>query len=306
MSEIIVPSIGMSGEFRAILRDENMAVVYDSGWHSNRIVDNGLIICHQYTFCNRAYIGDDGTATSDLQTALTNEIGYQSSYLSTTAGPTPTAPNYERYCTYGWRFEAGNGTGTIREIGVGYTSTGNRLFARHVLGVPIPKASNQSLDVFYRLIKWPKLTATTGVTTFGGITYDYSILPLYVQYPPSVTSHNYAFAASSLEQYYRGYTGGAGAITDQNPLGSSLGQCSLVFNGAGGFSGYRDWGMFFNLAYAGSPDYVRSIKWQMLDTTVYGQITFTQQAGQPNPGEGIPKTNTEELTINMRFVSGRH
>ena len=163
-----VPHISFRGEYRAILRNEDESIVYDSGWERNLITTLGEnLYSHEVNFSNwytNCIIGSSGATPQYTDTVMgallaktTNILSNDPVSNSYNAG----ANDYERYVTRTWRFGSGIGTGTVAEMGLGVTGSSNYLFSHHLLDTPIVKASNQSLDVSYRFTIWPSLIVTT-------------------------------------------------------------------------------------------------------------------------------------------------
>ena len=70
------------------------------------------------------------------------------------------------------RFIAGVATGTIREFGVSPDTGDVNVFNRTAISPAISKASDEVLDVSYRLTLWPELNDLNGTVTIDGETYD--------------------------------------------------------------------------------------------------------------------------------------
>lgn len=294
---------GLSGEFRAVLRDPDGSIVYDSGWGSNLITDLGLTLFGTgwSTYC---YIGSGSATPSVSDTAMGNQLYAQSQRIGATQDAV-TGPNYERRATRTYRYYAGQGTGTIAEVGMGSNpNSSGALFCRHLLTPAIVKSANQTLDVTYAFTKWPDLVDVTGTAVISGITYDWVASPYYVTTPVSDSTNFNPTAPTSLNQYYQSYSGARAGLTDTAPSGSALGggdPSGTVYD-----SGFCEFDVHYGLTVGNGTDYLRTFLLQMLDTQMKTQVEFTQQAGQPNPGEGVPKDNTEEADMKFRFTWGRH
>ena len=136
------PKIGIGGEFRAVLRNPDESIAYDSGWGDNLITNLGLTMFSSldglvpFSYC---YIGNSTAAPAVGQTTMPSLLASVAPSTQTPTNSTNVGtPNYERFATKTWRFGAGVGTGTIQDMGVGATSTSvGGLFARHLLTVPI-------------------------------------------------------------------------------------------------------------------------------------------------------------------------
>lgn len=308
LGQIHAGSIG--GEFRAILSNPDGSIAYDSGWEHNRIVDNGMLL-YGSTGNVMVYnaIGDDGTATTDGMTALGNSLAWSNSPIASTNSPRPIAgPNYEYWTTKQYRYGAGSGTGTIREMSMGAAINGTDIFCRHVLLTPIVKSSVQTLDVYYKFTVWPSLIEQTGTTTIDSIDYDWASSNYDLDTTGSASSMVNGGAPTTAASTYHGvYSGAKAGQLDAAPSGSLLGagtNGTVLIDDNG--EGYCDWQVHFGLTVGDGVNYLRTFTHRGNNTVTKRQTEFTQQAGQPNPGEGIPKDNTEEITMYYRYTWSRH
>jgi len=123
------------------------------------------------------YIGSSGATPQYTDTAMGALLG-NSGTVTVSDGPYNGfaeygSPNYERYQTKTYRFNADVGTGTVRECGVGTNAASNYLFSHHLLAVPIVKTANNILDVSYRFTVWPSLIETTqSPILIDGVNYE--------------------------------------------------------------------------------------------------------------------------------------
>lgn len=303
----------LSGEFRAILYNSDGSVAHDSGWDSNRILNRGLVqygaaITSANAWYSMCVIGSGGGATDDSMSSLESYLAEEGPTILNESGPIPTAPNYEFYSTRGYRFDPGQGTGTIREMGMsGYPNTGN-LFCRHLLATPIVKSETQYLDIFYRLTVWPSLLTESGQVTIDGIIYDWESSHYNLVNNSGNDSSVFALGGAptfNTNDYYV-YPGAAAGLEDAKPVGSNLGTMagsSGVVDDSG--SGFNEWTVSYPLTLGNGVDYCRTFIHRSGAVRLNKQTQFTQIAGQPNPGEGIPKDNTEEMTMSWRYTWGR-
>ena len=168
---------GHSGEIRLILREVDETVVYDSGWFDNLITNNGLVnMGDDASWSFRCNLGSDATAP-----AFTDSSLYAWMDDATMTDPVlslaPVAPDYEYSITKVCRFQVGEATGTIREIGFNshVASSNTDMSIRALVSPPVVKAANQVLDVYYKVTVWPDTVDRTGTVTIDSISYDYIV-----------------------------------------------------------------------------------------------------------------------------------
>ena len=303
------PKFGIGGEFRAVLRNPDESIAYDSGWGDNLITDLGLTLYSELTtgfpfsFC---YIGNSATAAAVGQTAMPSFLAAISGSTQTPSQSTNVgAPNYERYATRTWRFGAGVGTNTIQDMGVGSTSNSVAgLFARHLLTVPIVKAANQSLDVSYRFTVWPSLIESElNSVLIGGVNYTCktSLYDLTYSNTNIFSEIGTLFASSGYFTVYNGVKAtptGAAPSGTTGTVGGSRTQTNLV-------GAQMDITNFYGLNIANTANNIlRTATFRLSNGSFYAQTEFTAEDG-PGIGEGIPKDLEHELTLRWRLNWGR-
>jgi len=290
---------GIQGEGRCILYDANMNIKYDSGWFRNLIVDTGLDMVgtrgtNQLNL--QTYIGSGTSTTGPLMTAMQTHLAQ-----SNTGAPgngtqvAGIAPDYEYSEISARRFIAGVGTGTIGEIGTGISidDTGTQIFNRVKLTVPIVKAADQVLDVFFRITIWPPATVDiTGTATVDGIGYDVKTRGL--AYPVSTF---FSGAWSGLYGYdtgqtiWRAFDGDLGLITANTPAGTYGDGQGTMYTSAYGPPGSKTLTIGFQ---AELDDW---IPWSLLGIrTLTGACNHFRWQTQFNAtvgGARIPKDNTQ-------------
>ena len=302
------PKFGISGEFRAVLRNPDESIVYDSGWGDNLITDLGLIIWSDldpaYPF-SRCYIGDSATTPAVGQTAMPSFLASITSPTQTPASSTNAgAPNYERYATKTWRFGAGVGTGLVQDMGIGSTTNSvGGLFARHVLTVPINKLANQTLDVSYRFTVWPSLIESElNSVLIGGVNYPCQTR-LYDLTYVNTNIFNEIGQNNGSSAYRICYNGVKAAPTAIAPSGTTAGaQYGGNYNQVGAQS---DFLLFYGLNDGNTSNNILRTATARIDPGLFRmQTEFTAEDG-PGIGEGIPKDNEHELTLQWRLNWGR-
>jgi hypothetical protein len=309
---IVTGKTGFSGEGRAILYDENMKILVDTGWSDNLITDNGLDLLHQGGAFNRFYIGSGATAPTVSDTEM-------QSYLPGGQSNTPGAgdnvesgvlggPDYEYWKIRSRRFAAGIGTGTVAEIGMGKSTdnTGTDIFNRIVLGVPIVKGAQNILDVLFRLTVWPPvITTQAGTSVIAGITYDTVTLgSIYTSASFMDGGSAFSTIAATGVQRWSAFDGLIGTVEgapagDDGPM---IGAINTAIYVPGDYfidvTADADIGGFVT-----ATDVIRCIKGSMVHFEF--QTEYTEAAGEPNPGDPIPKDSTEIADLTWRIGWGR-
>jgi hypothetical protein len=302
------PHLGFSGEYRAVLRNEDGSLAHDSGWEPNLITTRGeFLYSHHVAFqfwFNDCHIGDGATAPDITDTELTSWLAQSTSVVNTDpAGNSAggVGPNYERWVTKTYRFGAGVGDGTIREMGLGIsTSTASYLFSHHLLTAPIVKGPGQTLDVSYRFTIWPSLIETEALSVLiGGVNYDCltSFYDLTNIAASSFSEYNVATVGSSYT-----YDGIKAGPEDTEPAGNQSSQDGVETvntNGTGVFNVQ----VFYALGSGNTAtNEVRTATIRM-NNAFHIQTQFTAIDG-PNIGGGIPKDAEKEMTLNYQMTWG--
>jgi len=310
----LIQRVGVGGDFRFLKYNCMGQLNYDSGWQPNRIMNIGLddiggLSLYAYPMYFSAYVGTSSAANVDSMVQLTSMIGSSVNYNSGSAW-LAGAPNYQKYHQQGYRFGPGNGTGLLQEVGV-HPNDPDNMFARHLISPAINKASDETLDVYYRYAMFPDLTDAVGTVVIDGFTYDYIARPCNVDQDNGFSKNSGIGNPASFRAVYtpQGYVydGLLTTITEANPAGAS--QSGFGDPPGGGSNGvytagtnYRDHTYYYNLdgGNIGSGLGIRSI---VLGTNWYDtQIQFIRQGGG---SERIPKDNTKVLTVNYRTSWGR-
>lgn len=295
------------GEFKAILYNPDGSIAVETDWNSNQIVANGMIIygtSSWYQFCT---IGSNGTGPGTGDTGIGSLLG---TGVSSSTNPLsfsdyprpPVAPNYERYSVKKWRFNAGNGTGTVAEFTISAGNNGTNIFCRHTLPVPIVKSAQQVLDVFYRFYTYPDLVVKTGQVVIDGITYNWETSYYNVQY-----YNNSTFALGGLDvsapYLFVVYDGAKAALLDTAPSGNSANGAVQVNvqNGSGYIDSRFDIGLDQCNTSTGKIKVVAFNDRQKRRL----QCTFSAVDG-PDIGGGIPKTEIKIMSLTFKYSWARY
>lgn len=279
-------------------------MVYDTGWFDNLILNTGLTELGYNNPCNNFHVGSSSTAVDVTQTALQGWLAKHSSSPISDVNASSGAPNYILDTIRAKRFDAGVGTGTIREFGVSRGTGNSNLVVRQLVSPEFVKASDQILDVYWRFYCYPTLTDTTGQITITEdgtpVTYDYTsraseldsttaIQPL-VGFQPFLSANAHPV-----------YAGDIGSITG-TPSGTPYSAENIPTIDTQG-QGYIDYHLVWNVNQGNAPGGIRSAKSTFYQVSAIGaQIRYENAVG----GATIPKDNTKKLTLNFRRTWARH
>lgn len=177
------PVVGMTtrikGEIRLVRYNAMGQVNLDTGWKPNLWLNQGLDnwATQSDTMFNYFALGDGATAPAITDTQLAGTYLGSSNSNNGTADTASFAgaPNYEQSTTRNRRFGPGVATGTIREVVMSNTSgnPGTAISIRALVSPVVTKASDETLDVFYKWTCFPQLADATGSVVIDSLTYDY-------------------------------------------------------------------------------------------------------------------------------------
>jgi hypothetical protein len=214
-----------------------------------------------------------------------------------------TSSPYEIWETRAFRFNAGTGTGTIREFGLTDQYGNSQMSMRTLISPAVVKAADQVLDVYYKFWIYQDITDTTGVVSIAGEDYNYIVRG---------DTMGVAANRSTLTEFRvdtdtfatKAYTGDLGPVTGNpsSPIGI-YDYASITEIGNG--SGYHDYTLKWALDDGNDPLGIRSIHFDHgfngISSTGY-QCSFSRVSD----GARIPKDNTKELTFTFRMNWARH
>jgi hypothetical protein len=285
-----------------------MNLVKDTGWHKNLILNNGLDkLWSSSNFLNWFSIGTGTSAPSPTETTLQTPIAVSADTgVGNGINVAAIAPDWEYSQTKSKRFFAGNGVGLVTEVGGGYSATmGQNLFNRLLLPIPVNKGVDNVLDVILRLTIWPDLTDHDSTAVFKGITYDTITRVSVVGSYTGADAWSPFVIVDSGSITWTAYPGAIGDI-ENVPTGTRVNGGS----GAGWSSEtYVNGNYYRDIRYgAGLNDWVigSGIRCLVGDLGLLNlQTQFTEATGQPNPGDAVPKDNTEIMDFAWRYTWGR-
>jgi hypothetical protein len=296
---------GVRGQYKCILRDEMGRAVYESDWKDNTILDTGLPTLREGNWALYHHIGDDATAPTTSQTALLGWLASTQTSIGSDQNVQNGASDYSFYTIRGRRFNAGQGTGTIRELGIGDAGgqSNGDMMVRTLVEPAIPKAADQVLDTYYQFIIYPQLTDVTSQVTIDGELYDYTLRPMSIQ------NHLYAMNAIGFS------TGNTmllypdpavlGTI-EQGPQGASY-----VNPNAFGSNTYDDpnaiigeWNIGLNNG--NIVDGIRCVAFPLSYGSTFSRTWIQGIFSRNSDGETIAKDNTQTLQFKARIAWDRY
>ena len=298
------PSLGMGGEFKCILRDANGRFLYETPWMPNLITDYGIARMNSW-LANNGYffIGNSSQTPAFTDTQLIGYLGASNTQADADFHSTNSAPNWEFYTIKSKRFNAGVGTGTIREVGIGASGaqTNNTMFVRALITPEIEKSLDQVLDVYYRFYIWPDLIDKTGQITVDGELYNWTQRWSDIDAPNKSTYSNASFNTSVAMLAYDGVIG---AITG-TPAGSlELGGYPSLVTGP---AQARDCIAWLSLD-QGNTIGATGIRSAVISTTYGPSVRLKMQTNfsRDSDGAGLFKDNTQTMSFEWRISWSRH
>ena len=304
---INLPRMKAGGEFRLMTYepyrndDIGLIVADDTDWFDNLVLDNALIqMTTQNQWANRFHIGDSSTPPSITNTVLFGWLAVNSASLSD-QNLNLGSPNYQGQTTRGRRFNAGVGTGTIREIGVTQESTNTNMSIRALVTPEITKATPQILDAYYRYTCWPSLVAGTGTTSIFGEDYDYTVQMGAIE---DLTSVFDQYVPDPSASRHTVYDGDIGPITGL-PTGDSSNASTLEITSQG--SGFCNYTVTFGVDQGNVAGGIRSIASRIVGGATTGEDPRIQvEFRRVSDDAAIPKDATREISFDLGITWDRH
>lgn len=312
----------LAGQFRIVVRrEQDNSVRLDTGWFNNTILDqgmnrvgngNGTNVPGWQFFADRIMVGSGTTPPDVTQTSMANHIATSSTDSGLGYVEQLGAPSYGQRAVLSKRFAAGVGTGTWREIGVGWAT--NTPFARTLIvdseGNPfdLVKGASDVVDTFYAIIYYPHLddveftfncsgtthTGTSRASNIGvyGWSFFYCCNPFYTLSMQNGIGWGYSYGPGNT----------LGAVTSK-PSGGVSGSLSEIWDYAWSFSAsayipdsyYKD--TTGGTGLTGGNLAGGFCGWMTLD---FGGVT--QQLWTP----AIPKDSTKSINITKRMRWARY
>jgi len=296
---------GISGEYRMIVTKPDGST-FDTGWFDNLILNQGLDRIGNgglnpiFQFCR---VGTGTSTPVVTQTSLDAQIAASNSIGAATSTANSGSPLYETTLVNTCVFTQGSVVGNITEVGIGWATTGSTLFSRALildnLGAPtsITLTAIDQLTVYYRVRIVPPLTDYTGSVVIASTTYNYTSRVASVGSFGNVQwifTYDYFSSPGASATYAAGST--LGAITAYGPTGTQSGATGSVSNGTytnGNY--YKDSTWSWSITQGNATGGIQAIRFSWGQT--YQPFGFQIRFDTP-----IPKTNTNVLTLVMRFT----
>lgn len=293
----------LSGEYRVnVVRSDGS--VEDTGWMKNLVLDAGLdYIGTGSSWLAYCKVGTGSTTPAVGQTSLAVFLASNSS--SSTNVYNIGASTYAGRYDVTYTFNLGAVVGNITELGAGWNSASSGgLFSRALIvdgaGVPtsLSVTSADQLIVFYRLTCTPELTDATYNVTISGVVYSVTARASGVGgFLNHVSDWVSAFWGTISGDVSSFATQTLGAVTSV-PAGTNYsGTASVSYASYTNGNFYRDATITLAPAICNPPGGIGSlvISWGSYNYNEY-QYSFTPV---------IPKDNTKQLVLTVRYIWGR-
>lgn len=309
-TEIETPTgrVGMSGQYKLIVRHHDGTVKRETPWFDNIITDAGL---NQLGLSSASTSGCAiGTGTA-VPLASNTSLQVLGAY-TTQGGPgslaetAQTSAPYFLTITTVYRFAVGQLAGNYSEVGVGWTST--NMFSRALIvdavGAPttITVGSTEQLDVVYQLRSYfPTADASTSIV-ISGVTYaitgraaevtstSYGITGIragYVSYP---------YDAGTAAAAFSGSIGSiTGAPSGNSARAASTGVESSYSNNSFEKSSTVSWGLTEGNLPSAAP----------IKSVLFRSYALGGMCPQYEFTPGILKDNTKTLSLTYKIGWGR-
>jgi hypothetical protein len=305
--------VALSGEYRLVINRGGIEI--DTGWFKNVILNQGLnqLGTDNAVLAGYARVGTGTTAPTVTNTELEAQVAVSESGPASSTVVNSGSPNYSTLITYRYNFTQGAVVGNISEVGVGWATTGATLFSRALIvdntGTPttITLLPIDQLIIYYRLNASQPLTDTTTAVTISSVSYPYTIRTAYAgNYASSGITFQYGYAWSKLTNSSSVYLYGDDAAL--GPITGTLSGTLIAASGNGGFTFsnpaytpgtyYRDNTFSVDVSHGNAVGGIGGIVWQMgaYNTSLANQLVLSTP---------IPKTNTQVLTLTVRFSWAR-
>lgn len=296
----LTPQIDVKGFYRLTVRRRDGSVRQDTGWFPNLILNEGLNGLGKHPPFNACSVGSGSTPPLATNTALETLIGVTTQVTSGVNGYLDVPPYYG-FSRRFYRFQEGQATGNLSEVGVGYTSA-NYLFSRALIvdgnGTPttITVLADEVLDVAYELRLYPPLNDNNFNLTIAGVTYACKMRAAQVSSDSwalnSLLSYgtDYSYVArahdADIGTVFQAPSGNAGGSNRYDVLPYANNSLKRAFR--------NDW----DLDAGNFENGIKSI-------FLYSQVGASLGAWQCSFTPPIPKTNTKKLSLTAEIAWAR-
>ena len=268
-------------------------------WFPNLITDGGLErIASNNDWLDYCTVGTGSTTPSFGDSGLANFVGYDhGDVISNTDGVTGSSPYY-RWIKRIYRFNPGDATGNIAEVGIGWSNINGSLFSRALIldsgGSPttITILSDEYLDVTYECRRYlPETDADTYQIDLRSITHD--ITGGRAAYITNTGIWQMPFKATLFTTYCYLYDGTIGDITGE-PSGTLT--YTDTYSVASYVSGSHEieWTYSFSLSQGNLTNYISAI-----------MVGLCGGAYQFGVSPDIEKTSDDIMSLTFKASWGR-
>jgi hypothetical protein len=273
-------------------------------WFPNIILDQGLNrMGTQNSNASACQVGTGTSTPIATQTSLDNRIAGTTTIQSSVESAQAASPFY-RARTNIYRFAVGTATGTLSEVGVGWSATlGGSLFSRALIltagGSPttITVLADEALDVTYQCrLYYSETDAFYNVTVTGVGTLNVTARAARIG-----SSTNWDIGMAGLWNTPSGTTahnGAIGAITAQ-PSGASSGASSVTLNTYSNNSLQLTGSVIWGLNNGNLAGGILSV------SPRFGNLSGSWGEMQYQFSSAINKLNTQVLTLNFQHTWAR-
>lgn len=289
--------LGISGRYKMEVYRPDGTIKTKLDWFPNLITNNGLdLFCSaNITYLQRCKVGSGNTAPLITDTTLDSFIGEKHIRNSYDWQGFQSSPPTYVYWRGTYRFEPGDATGNLSEVGMGIaTGDGSNLFSRALIlnseGAPttITILSDETLDITYELRLYHPADDISGSFVVSGTTHDYVGRVSYNANWEALSSFS-VFNATYV------FNGTIGDVTGQ-PSGTIKGASPHTVSSYSNGTYYRDVKAEWSLANGNMTGGISAMRAECY----YGRIVF-QYSVDPI----IAKNSTKELSLNFRWFIGR-
>lgn len=314
-----MPSIGIAGYYRVELIRRGI-IIFDSGWHKNLIVDNGMNAIKPsdgtsiVSMLNFMAVGTGSTAPANSDTGLVSEITPASSNRTSDDGGIADVTAIGSGNSYASLqrvrvLSESQANGNLTEMGWFTASSGGTMFSRMLFkdgtGTPttIVKTSDDQLRVTYEIRLFIPTSDVTGSITISGTLYDFTIRAAQVN-----NASAWVIGPNGAAQLGNQISTGGGFAYETQTLGAVTG----LPLGANAICSSRTWASYTSGSFVRDADYV----WNPADgnfatgigaITGFGRLTSANAVlFQSSWNPKFSKDNTKRLTLTMRHSWTRH
>lgn len=274
----------------------------NTGWFDNLITDIGLNRIGTGGVGIRCAVGSGSTPPTTSDTALQTLIASTENLRSSNSGAQASAP-YFGWTRKVWRFTAGQATGNISEVGVGWIDTTLKVFSRALvldeMGDPttITVLPDETLDVTFELRQYVPTDDVPFTITISGVEYT-GIIRAAVANTPA-WSPEYLLNSGSLQQFnFEPRSGPIGTIIQSAGGTGGAGTANASLAAYANNSNKRTGSITFALDIGNISGGIGA----MNIYTTYPSLGSFQASFSPK----IPKTSSQQLSLPVQWTWARY